>query len=288
MLRLSARTSHWVAAALIASVSACLQPAEPDPPVPILDGGADDVAPQNVSPGVVCSTGTGRLRVSVSLDPSLVGRTSDVWLAVQCNNGTGPVRIVRWDGSATQTLDGFGPGTYRVFGSSFLAPGQWSNTATLSGVATAAVSLTLGSEGALLASVNETTPPSDGGGAPGEWTMRVPVREMNGAPMLGQATVVARAIGADLEVRVVVQNQCGASVCAPLMLHSVEARALEGTVPTGFAWANFASPMVLQGALSASAAMRLRAMLPNAAHALQVAVYGVRSASPQRMAGPRP
>lgn len=256
--------------------------------------------PQDVSTEPCSQRGAGRLRVSVSLAPSLAGRTADVWLAVHCDNGPEPLRLVRWDGSASQTLDGFGPGTYRVFGSTFLAPGSWSTTAALEGVSTSAVSLTLGGDGAQVAyaSGGGPSPPSpdagvqdaaardasagdagtavgDAAGLTPDWMSRMQVRDPATGASLGMATATARAVpGGALEVRVVVQNLCREPGCAPIELLAAEARATEGDAPTGFASGGFNVSSVGYGmAAVTDQPLRLRGSLPDARHGLQVAVY---------------
>ncbi len=286
------------------SLTGCLQFAVPplDEPHPRADAAVDSspVTPLDVPSAPCSNTGTGRLRVSVSLAPSLAARSSDVWLAVQCGESSTPVRIVRWDGSATQTLDGFGPGMWRVFASTLLSPGAFSNTVTLStGVATAALSLTLDEEGAVLALAGSNTGQStdagvpdasstdasaadaDGGGtsdaALPSWSARVAMRDAVDSPSLGWATVTAYPVDGDsVEVRVTVQNLCAQPPCAALTLHSVEARtALDGT-PTGFARTPFETPTLAYGASTVTSPhLVLRGALPDAHHTLQVAVYSV-------------
>lgn len=292
----------------------CLQfIASPDAALLPADAAADATAPRDDASAPCSNDGEGRLRVSVSLAPSLAARSSDVWLAVHCDDGALPVRLVRWDGSATQILDGFGPGAWRVFGATFLSPGAWSTTATLDGVATAAVSLTLDAEGALLAqagsaatnngvdagapdapAADASAPPADaaaGGSdaripadaavAPPSWSARVALREVAGGPSLGSASLTAYALDREtLEVRVTVQSLCAQPPCADLALHSVEARTADGATPTGFARTRFETPTLAYGASTVTMPhLVLRGALPDALRSLQVAVY---SAAPAR------
>ncbi len=296
------------------SCAGCLQLiASPDAD-PLGPDAAVDAAPLRDDASTPCSNdGEGRLRVSVSLAPSLAARSSDVWLAVHCDDGATPVRLVRWDGSPTQTLDGFGPGAWRVFGSTFLSPGAWSTMATLDGVATAAVSLTLDAEGAVLAqagssvanggvdagvadaaAADASAPPADAatGGSdaripadaavtPPAWSARVALRELAGGPSLGSASLTAYALDSHtLEVRVTVQSLCAQPPCADLTLHSVEARTADGATPIGFARTVFETATLAYGASTVTMPhLVLRGTLPDAQRSLQVAVY---SAAPAR------
>ena len=285
------------------TLAGCLQFAVPpsDEPRPRPDAAVDStpVTPLDVPSEPCSNSGAGRLRVSVSLAPSLAARSSDVWLAVHCGDSYAPARIVRWDGSATQTLDGFGPGMWRVYASTLLAPGAWSNTATLStGVATAALSLTLDDEGAVLAlaepggtssndagvsdaSVTDASAADSTGGAydvaPPSWSARVAMRDVVDGPSLGWATVTAYPLGGDsIEVRVTVQNLCAQPPCASLTLHSVEARTATDGTPAGFARSTFETPTLAYGASTVTSPhLALRGSLPDAHHSLQVAVYSV-------------
>ncbi len=335
---------------------ACLQAGPVDDPTPQPDAAVDAVPPPlDVSNTPCANGGAGRLRVSVSLAPTLATRPADVWLALACGDSPDPVRIVRWDGSATQTLDGFGPGTWRVYASTFVTPGAWSTTATIgSGVATAAVSLTLSGDGSLLAQTDtatasadagapsdagalDATPPddlplpardaavedapsrdasvsdasvsdasvsdasasdasasdasvSDASVAPPVWSTRVALRDATTGASLGSATVTAWARDTDrLEVRVLAQNLCGQSGCAPLALHSVEARALDGSTPVGFARGTFATTALEYGASTMTVpSLFLRGAVPDATHPLQVAVFSSTTAVPRSAAARTP
>ncbi len=302
--------------ALALTCAGCLQfGVPPDEPLPQPDAAVDatPVSPLDASSSPPCSnSGPGRLRVSLSLAPSLASRSADVWLAVQCGDAQTPARIVRWDGSATQTLDGFGPGVWRVYASTLLAPGAWSNTATLGrGVATAALSLTLDGEGAVLALSGSGTPSSvdagvpdaalsdasatdaGGGGADAttpSWSARVAMRDSTDGPSLGWASLTAYPVGANaVEVRVAVQNLCAQSPCSPLTLHSVEARtSLDGT-PVGFARSVFETPTLTYGASTVTTPhLVLRGALPDARHTLQIAVYSTAPAARPAAAARRP
>ena len=302
--------------ALALTCAGCLQfGVPPDDPPPQPDAAVDTAptSPLDASTSPPCSnSGTGRLRVSLSLAPSLASRSADVWLAVQCGDSQSPVRIVRWDGSATQTLDGFGPGVWRVFASTLLAPGAWSNTATLGrGVATAALSLTLDGEGAVLALAGSGTPsPTDagvpdapvadasvpdagGGGADAttpSWSARIAMRDSTDGPSLGWASLTAYPLGeSDVEVRVAVQNLCVQAPCAALTLHSVEARTSRNGTPVGFARGVFETPTLTYGASTVTMPhLVLRGALPDALHTLQIAVYSTAPAPRTAAAARRP
>jgi hypothetical protein len=298
---------------LALTCAGCLQLAAPpaDEPLPQPDAATDasPTSPLDASAPPCSNGGAGRLRVSLSLAPSLAARSSDVWLAVQCGDGATPVRIVRWDGSATQTLDGFGPGVWRVYASTLLAPGAWSNTATLgANVATAALSLTLDGEGAVLALAGSGTPtPVDAGtpdgyapdasapdasadATPPAWSARIAMRDSADGPSLGWASLTAYPLGADtVEVRVAVQNLCAQAPCAALTLHSVEARtSLDGT-PVGFARGVFQTPTLAYGASTVTSPhLVLRGALPDARRTLQIAVYSTAPAARPAAAARRP
>ncbi len=278
------------AGVLALTCAGCLQPADlPDAEPRPHDASVDAPAapPVDASTTPCANSGAGRLRVSVSLAPALASRTADVWLAVVCGDDPRPVRLVRWDGSPTQTLEGFGPGAWRVYGSTFLSPGAWSTTATLGGVSTAAVSLTLDGDGALLAQVGagqgDAGAPADtadagdddGSSEGAAWSARVPMRDSTGGPALGWASLTARPLDAtSIEVQITVQNLCSQPPCAPFTLDSVEARAAEGNTPVGFARGVFANPALQYGATTMTMPhLVLRGALPDAAHSLQVAVY---------------
>lgn len=268
----------------------CLQPGDYSLAAPGTDASVVDAS--TTLPDVTADTcslqGAGRLRVSVSLAPALASRTADVWLAVYCNDGTAPVRLVRWDGSATQSLEGFGPGTYRVLGTSFLSQGAWSTSATLGGIATAAVSLTLTGDSAVLAlasSAPGTTRPDagatdasigdgDAAGTTPEWNARVQLRDVTGGPGLGAMQVFARPVSPDtLELSVTVQNLCAPTTCPPLSLLGVEARTLEGSMPTGVSAATFEMPTVNYGEVRRAGTLRLHGTMPDTQHTLMVALY---------------
>ena len=277
----------------IAWVAGCLDPgAAPSDPPHDAASVADAALAPDVSTTPCAQDGLGTLRVAVSLAPALANQTADVWLAVHCNDGPTPVRLVRWDGSASQALEHFGPGSYRVLGTSLRAPGHWSTAVALAGVSTAAVSLTLGGDGVPLATLSSATaaPRPDAGvdagvaadvpagsdgtaGALPEWQARVALRDPAGQT-LGSMQVVARAVDDGfLEVSATVQNLCAAPPCAALPLVGVEARALRGDAPYGSAIASFERAEVPYGEVVRAAPMRLRAQLPDARNVLQFAAY---------------
>jgi hypothetical protein len=290
----------------IAWVAGCLDPgAAPSDPTPDAASIADAALAPDVSTTPCAQDGLGTLRVAVSLAPALANQTADVWLAVHCNDGPTPVRLVRWDGSASQALEHFGPGSYRVLGTSLRAPGHWSTAVTLAGVSTAAVSLTLGGDGVPVATLSSatTTPRPDAGvdaggaadagsdgtaGAPPEWQARVALRDPAGQT-LGSMQVVARAVGDGfLDVSATVQNLCAAPPCAALPLVGVEARALRGDAPYGSAIAAFERAEVPYGEVVRAAPMRLRAQLPDARNVLQFAAYAAIPAASRMGAPGRP
>ncbi len=285
-------------------VAGCLDPgASPiDPP---RDAATADSAPApDVSTTPCAQDGLGTLRVAVSLAPALANQGADVWLAVHCNDSPAPVRLVRWDGSTSQVLEHFGPGSYRVLGTSLRAPGHWSTSASLAGVSTAAVSLTLGGDGipvATLSSAN-TAARGDAGtagdagavdagadgtaGASPEWQARVALRDPTGQT-LGSMQVVARPLGDGfLDLSATVQSLCAAPPCAALPLVGVEARALRGDAPYGSAIAAFERPEVRYGEVVRARPLRVRAQLPDARNVLQVAVYAAIPPAPRAGAAP--
>jgi hypothetical protein len=261
-----------------------------------VDGRADVFTSFDVSSQRCSATGgQGRLRVSVSLAPTLVERTADVWLAVHCDDAAQPIRIVRWDRSATQSIEGLGPGMYRVFGASFLAPGTWSTTTTLGGVSTSAVSLTLDANGVPIANVVSSSASGDGGGVTPDaaiadaavkdvvdelpvrtrWETRVALRETAGGPSLGTVTITTRpASDTEIEIRAVVQNLCAQPPCRPLRLSTIEARTTNREAPVGLSQGVFDSPTLESGASTATMRpLMLRGSLPDAERALQVVVF---------------
>ena len=270
-----------------------------------VDAGADasvaDIAAPflDVAPNAQCaSQGTGRLRVTVSLDPSFDLQTAEVWLGLRCGNH--PIsRVVRWDRSATQVIDGLGPGSYRVYGSSFLAPGAWSSPVLLGNAVTAAVPVTLQAEGEVLATYSSTRGGPDASvdatTAGGTWQQQVVIRERGSGVMLGMATIDARPVTLDpvgpdagaspgLSVNVTVANTCATPPCAPLRPLAAEVRALVGETPVGVGMERFTN-RALEAGMNATLAepVVLRAMPPGGESALQVVIYGERAEVP----GPR-
>lgn len=260
-----------------------------------VDASVTDIAAPflDVDPSAQCaSQGTGRLRVTVSLDPSFDLQTAEVWLGLRC--GSHPIsRVVRWDRSATQVIDGLGPGSYRVYGSSFLAPGAWSSAVLLGNAVTAAVPVTLQAEGEVLVSYSSTRggPDAsvDAATAGGAWQRQVVIRERGSGVMLGTATIEARPITLDpvgpdagalpgLSVNVTVANTCATPPCAPLRPVAAEVRALVGETPVGVGMERFTTHALEAGTHAALAEpVVLRAMPPGGESALQVVIYGERT-----------
>lgn len=289
----------------IAWVAGCLDPGADPPTDPRPDAAADASAAPDVPNTPCAQDGVGTLRVAVSLAPALANQTADVWLAVHCNEGQAPVRLVRWDGSASQVLEHFGPGSYRVLGTSLRAPGHWSTTAALTGFSTAAVSLTLGGDGVPVASLSsastaarldagvaDAAAASDGGasdgtgGATPEWQARVPLRDPAGQT-LGSFLVVARPAGDGfLDLSGAAQNLCAVPPCAALPLVSVEARTMRGDAPFGAAIAAFERAEVPYGEVVRTRPLRLRGELPDARNVLEVAVYAAIPPAPRGGAAP--
>jgi len=289
---------RWSAGWILLGLAGCLDPLA-DGAAPARDAAVEAATTPDVPNTPCAQDGVGTLRVAVSLAPALAEADADIWLAVHCNDGPAPLRLVRWDGSASQALEHFGPGTYRVLGTSLRTPGHWSTTATLTGFATAAVSLTLGGDGVPLATLSSATAgqldagvpdaegPRDGGVAASlAWHARVPLRDPSGQP-LGSCQVVARPLGDGfLEVVAAAQNLCAVPPCAPLPLVGLEARTLEGEAPFGAAIASFERAEVPYGEMVRALPLRLRGRLPDSRNVLQLAVYA--AVSPTTRAGARP
>lgn len=241
-----------------------------------VDAGSADAFGGSADEGVSapCGRGSGRLRVAIALDPALERRNPDVWLAVRCGMGEPPARVVRWDRSASQVIDGLGPGEYRVFGSSFAAPGAWSAPVRLGELATAAVPMTLPSEGTTLGVVSSADlRPAEGGAWTGRRTL-MPAGVTTAAGVL-EVTVVPSPSTSTISVQAVVRNNCTAS-CPTLVPHSVEVRTLDQGEPVGLAVARFDGGAPLDPGYSASLpqALTLPGRVPDGRYGIEVALLG--------------
>lgn len=263
---------------------------------------AVDAPVEVASPARPCALGgTGRLRVSVALDPALERRAPEVWLAARCDHGH-DVRLVRWDRSPAMLLDGFGPGEYTVFASSFVAAPTTSARVSIDPVSTASLSVTLAAEPAAIGTLQAggvgvavdagllVRPDASRGDvdatAPPAWTARSFITDPDSGMSLGSVEVEAAPVE-DLDdaasdprvaVRVVVRNTCspgGGGACGALALHGAEVRALDGETPRGVGAGAFVSASVAPGESTAmERPIVLRGALPDAQHALRVAVFG--------------
>jgi hypothetical protein len=230
-----------------------------------------------------CSAnGSGRLRVSLGLDPGLAMRNPEVWLLVRCGQGAGSERVLRWDRSATQTIDALGPGSYEVIGSSFLAPWSSSTRAMLADGATAAVTLTLPPTPPALAQLRSAALPH---GAPPVWRGSTPL--ISGTTAASVATLEVEAapyVGSPpaatdrefVSVSAVVRNPCASGQCAPYVLRALEIRTRAGDAPTGLLGFAFPDGERLEPGESKSVpqALVVRGAMPDDAHGLELVLYG--------------
>lgn len=254
----------------------------------------DVAAAEDVAPAAPCSLGgTGRLRVAVTLDPQLMRRGPEVWLSARCGGDDRELRVVRWDRSPTMVLDGFGPGSYSVVASSFVAASARTARIDLDPRSTASLSVTLLGEPAAIAvvragagvagavdaglSLPDGAVPAGDGGARASWSGRVAIDGMPGAAALGSVEVEAvQASESAMELRVYVRNTCATSACPSIQLAGVEARTLLRAAPTGVGEGQFDHPQILAGESAALVApISLRGVLPGEQGALHVAIYGL-------------
>lgn len=261
-----------------------------------------DGAPEDVPPARPCALGgTGRLRVSVALDPGLERREPEVWLSARCGEDDREVRLVRWDRSPAMVLDGFGPGAYTVFASSFLGAPSTSARTEIDAVSTASLSVTLSAEPGAIATLQAggaggavdagVAPRGDAGAGAADvaavpsWSARTYITDPETSASLGSVEVEAvpaeRADedgGARVAVRVVVRNTCsltGGAGCGTIALHGAEVRSLDGETPRGLGAGAFVTTTLSAGeSASMVRPMVIRGALPDAQHALRVAVYG--------------
>jgi hypothetical protein len=206
--------------------------------------------------------------VNVQLDPALDRRRMDVWLLARCGSDP-PSRIVRWDRSPSQTLEGLGVGTWRVFASAFVAPGVWSDPVALEGVSTVAVPVALHADTRLL-TVWRSADTADAGSRP-----RVPIRDPSEVLTLGWLELsVAPAMEGFVRIEAQVRNACSTAPCPMLVLHSAEARSLDRDMPVDLATVRLADTALAMGeSYTVPSALVLRAPTAQST-SLQVALYG--------------
>lgn len=283
------RVAPWVVA--LAAVGCGSGASDRDPTVDASASGADAGAvaadapspAADLAPPTACSTsGSSRLRVSLGLDPGLALRGPEVWLLVRCGNGdASSERVLRWDRASTQTIDGLGPGSYQVVGSSFLAP--WSSTrVTLSDNATAAVSLTLPPDPPVLAQLHSDASGTGGGAV---WRASVPLTSAGLAASVASLEVEARPYVSDppaatdhdfVSVTAVVRNPCSGNLCSSYTLRALEIRSTAGDDPSGLGGFVFPVDERLAAGESKSIpqSMVLRGALPDLTHGLELVLYG--------------
>ena len=241
------------------------------------------VATADLAAPLPCSTtGTGRLRVSLGLDPALAVRSPEVWLLVRCGQGDGSERVLRWDRTATQTIDALGPGTYEVIGSSFVAPWSSSTRVMLADSATAAVSVTLPSAPPVLAQLRSGT---GAYGGPTLWRASVPLASGDATASVASLEVEARPYGSDppvagdgafVSVTAVVRNPCANDLCPPYLLRALEIRTRAGDGPTGLQGFLFPDDERLGAGESKSVPqpMVVRGAMPDDLHGIELVLYG--------------
>lgn len=238
-------------------------------------------APPDIAQAPPCSTtGTGRLRVSLGLDPGLALRSPEVWLLVRCGTGGGFERVLRWDRTASQTIDSLGPGAYDVVGSSFLAPWSSSTRVMLADGATAAVSVTLPPDPPVLAHLRSA--PYAG---PAIWRASVPLASGASTASVASLEVEARPYVNDppraddaafVSVTAVVRNPCANDQCPPYLLRALEIRTRAGDNPTGLQGFMFPDDERLGAGESKSVPqpMVVRGAMPDEAHGIDLVLYG--------------
>jgi hypothetical protein len=234
-----------------------------------------DLAP----PPTCTSNGTSRLRVALGLDPGLEARGPEVWLVVRCGSVGGVERVLRWDRTATQTIDALGPGSYEVTGSSFMAPWSSSTRVMLADGATAAVSVTLPSGPPVLAQVR-----SGVYGDPTVWRASVPLVSGGSTASVASMEVEVRPYVSDppstgdafVSVTAVVRNPCATDQCAPYLLRALEIRTRAGDGPTGLQGFRFPDDERLAAGESKSVPqpMVVRGAMPDDSHGIELVLYG--------------
>lgn len=245
--------------------------------------------------GETCGAGRGRLRVTVSLDPEVALQEPDVWLSVRCGADETPVRLVRWAREGVQVLDGFGPGLYRLYASSLVAPGQWSPQVGVEGAATVAVPLTVASEAAVLGgAASDDLNEADAGVAlrdaglyPGTWRRSGGLLDPGSRQAVGSVEVEASALddardgGVDagapqIAVQATLRSSCATPPCPALSLHSVEVRLSDGETPVAVASQRFDDGTRLEagGRFVLPRALLLPGPLPGGTRVLRLTVYG--------------
>lgn len=234
----------------------------------------DDSAFGEAGTGAPCGYGAGRLRVAIALDPALERRGPDVWLALHCDGQDRALRVVRWDRSMSEVIDGLGPGRYRLFGSSFVAPGVWSSPVEVSNDSTVAVPMTLPLGGAVLGAVSMGDfTPSRGGAL----IARKSLRPAGVTAEVGSLEVTVTAIenSPEVSVHATVVNTCRES-CPTVVLQSVEARSRMGMQPLDLAVGTFDRDAPLEPGQSVSlpVELRLTANMPDRDVGLSVVVMG--------------
>lgn len=265
----------------------------------------DGAAPK----GEPCGTGRGRLRVTVSLDPEVALQEPDVWLSLRCGPAESPVRLVRWARPGVHVLDGLGPGLYRLYASSQVAPGQWSPQVGVEGAATVALPLTVASEAAVLGgAASDDLGEADAGVlhldaglpdarlpdaalAPAVWRRSGGLLDPGSRQAVGTVEVEALALdgGVDageprMAVQATLRSACATPPCPALSLHSVELRLSEGEAPIAVASMRFEDGTRLDagGRFVLPRPLLLPGRLPGGARVLRLTVYGDVSGAERR------
>lgn len=248
-------------------------------------------------------TGTGRLRVTLSLDPDVATRSPEVWLVARCGDDPNP-RVVRWDGTATQVLGDLPPGVWRVYASPQLAPGEWSAPVRLEPGATAVVPVTVRQDARLLGSVAAMSLASDAGvdagaldgGAATAWRATFPLSDPATRRALGEveiSTVPLRAHSADggvsgdlgalgnllngrIAVQLTVRSRCDAPPCPGVELHSAELRTSVEGRPVDLASEAFATGATLRAGehVDLPRTVIARGLLPDGRYGMRLSVFG--------------
>lgn len=231
------------------------------------------------SPAPCALGGTGRLRVTVSIDPTLDHSRADIWLAARCGEGEQdrPVRVLRWNRESTQTFEGLGPGSYQVFASSFLSPGAWSSRVTLGAGTTAAVPVTLQGGASTLATLRTggESPNAPSRDIAGIFVSSLAITTPTATAPIGRLDVsVTPATDGGLIVQSLIRNTCATQPCARFELQGIEVRTAAGEAPGDLSTLRVEPVVVRAGDVVPVRPMLVRGQAPDAAHTLEVAVFG--------------
>lgn len=239
---------------------------------------APRVAPDATAAAPCSLAGSGRLRVTLSIDPTLVRPLGDIWLAARCGDGDQDrsVRVLRWNQESSQTFEGLGPGAWRVYASSFVSPGAWSSRVTLGPSTTAAVPVTL--QGGLppltVLRVGGEMPNTMVTSAAGVDFAGRDIAPPGGNAPVGRLETSVIETPDGLLLTALVRNACSRAPCANLVVQGVEVRSLDADVPTDVASLRVEAMTVTPGEIQTFRPLLLRGRRADATHAIHVALFG--------------